>query len=96
MKEADAANLKAWRLATALEQQTRDPAKAVELAEKACGLTSYQYYCYLATLGVAHHAAGHADLADRWVGAAVIRAPENEFALYRRLLLSLDKPTAAR
>jgi len=50
-------NSLAWALVTGPNQALRDPAKALELAQKACGLTPSQhpqYPKYLNTLAVAH------------------------------------------
>ena len=47
----------AWILATAKQEQVRDPSQAVRLAQKACGLTSSGDYNCLDTLGAAYAAA---------------------------------------
>ncbi|MEM7585313.1 MAG: glycosyltransferase family 39 protein [Acidobacteriota bacterium] len=60
-----ALNNLAYALATAEAPELRDPARAVELAERAVELTGRQDPRPLATLDVARHAAGeHQELAD--------------------------------
>jgi WD40 repeat protein len=57
-KQALELNNQAWPLATNSEAQLRDPARAVELAQKAVELCPTQAMCWN-TLGVAHYRAGH-------------------------------------
>jgi protein O-mannosyl-transferase len=53
-----ALNNLAWLLATAPDAQLRDGAKAVQMAEKACGLTQYQQPVMIGTLAAAYAEAG--------------------------------------
>jgi tetratricopeptide (TPR) repeat protein len=48
----------AWLLATSRDPKFRSGAEAVDLAEKACGLTGYRNANYLDTLAAAHAEAG--------------------------------------
>jgi WD40 repeat protein/serine/threonine protein kinase len=57
-KQALELNNQAWPLATNSEAKLRDPARAVELAQKAVELCPTQAMCWN-TLGVAHYRAGH-------------------------------------
>jgi eukaryotic-like serine/threonine-protein kinase len=57
-KQAEELNNQAWPLATNPEATLRDPARAVELAQKAVDLCPKQAM-YWNTLGVAHYSAGH-------------------------------------
>src|SRR5262249_35326030 len=57
-KQACEFNNQAWPLATNPEAKLRDPARAVELAQKAVDLCPKQAM-YWNTLGVAHYSAGH-------------------------------------
>jgi WD40 repeat protein len=57
-KQADELNKQAWPLATNPDAKLRDPARAVELAQKAVDLCPKQAM-YWNTLGVAHYSAGH-------------------------------------
>ncbi|MEJ2581249.1 MAG: sulfatase-like hydrolase/transferase [Acidobacteriota bacterium] len=51
----------AWLLIDAADPSLRDPAEAVELAERACALTRFQEPSLLSTLATAHAAAGNTD-----------------------------------
>ncbi len=55
---AEALNNLAWALATVEDEELRNPAEAVRLAERACELTDYEQAGMLDTLGVAYAAAG--------------------------------------
>ncbi len=54
----EANNKLAWILATIEDEKLRNPAKAVQLAERACELTDYKQPEVLDTLGVAYAAVG--------------------------------------
>jgi len=58
---AEAHNNLAWVLATIEDENLRDPAEAIRLAERACELTGYNEPGMLDTLGVAYAAAGRFD-----------------------------------
>jgi len=58
----------AWLLVDAADPTLRNPAEAVELAERACALTRFQEPSLLATLAAAHAATG-----DTPRAAAVVR-----------------------
>jgi tetratricopeptide (TPR) repeat protein len=57
-KQAVAANNEAWLLATNPDAKLRDPARAIELAQKSAKLAPKEAICWN-TLGVAHYRAGH-------------------------------------
>ena len=54
----NALNALAWILATTEDPETKDPAKAVKLAERACELTNYKRPMIIDTLAVAYAADG--------------------------------------
>lgn len=56
----------AWVLATSPEEELRDGARAVELAERAANLTEYKQAHVLSTLAAAHAEAGDFKEAVRW------------------------------
>jgi tetratricopeptide (TPR) repeat protein len=51
----------AWMLATSANADIRDGAQAVQLAERACGLTDYKKTIYVGTLAAAYAEAGRFD-----------------------------------
>jgi arylsulfatase A-like enzyme/Flp pilus assembly protein TadD len=55
---AEACNNLAWILATVEDEKLRDPAEAVQLAERACELSGYKQPGMLDTLGAAYAAVG--------------------------------------
>jgi tetratricopeptide (TPR) repeat protein len=56
--DAEFLNALAWLLATSKEAKFRNPQEAVQLAEKACGLTSNKELNFLDTLAAAYAASG--------------------------------------
>jgi tetratricopeptide (TPR) repeat protein len=87
----EATNDLAWLLATTPEDSIRSPARALELAKKACEISGYQQWNTLDTLAAAHAENGEFDKATEWLGTAIANAPEKEKA---RLQSHLDLVTA--
>ena len=61
----------AWVLATSPDDQLRNPARAVELATKACEITEYKQAHVLSTLAAAYADEGKFDIAIEWSEKAV-------------------------
>jgi tetratricopeptide (TPR) repeat protein len=74
----EAANDLAWIFATSSEESVRQPARALELAKGACGITEYRQWNALDTLAAAHAENGQFDEARQWLGTAIELAPEAE------------------
>jgi tetratricopeptide (TPR) repeat protein len=74
----EASNDLAWLLATAKDDNVRDAARALKLAEEACGISQYQDWNTLDTLGAAFAANGKFDEAATWLTTALELAPEEK------------------
>ena len=70
-KDATAWNNLAWLQATCTDAKTRDGAKAVAAATKACELTDWSRPGFLDTLAAAYAEAGQFDAAVKWEGEAM-------------------------
>jgi tetratricopeptide (TPR) repeat protein len=69
-----ALNNLSWYLSTAPQERLRNPAKAVELAQRACRLTSFKDPAMLDTLAVAYAAAGQFQEAIQTAQQALVLA----------------------
>ena len=78
-----AVNNLAWVLATHENPQARNPAEAVELAERACKITHYERPETLDTLAAAYAAAGRFDEAVKIAEKAVELAVLSEDTITR-------------
>ena len=84
--DARTCNNLAWLWATTPQEELRDSAKAVDLARKACELTSWQEPGYLDTLAVAYAASGRFEEAIHWQRRALELCKEEEKADYESRL----------
>jgi ATP-dependent Clp protease ATP-binding subunit ClpA len=79
-------NEQAWALAITRDSVRRDPAKALELATRACELTGFAAASCLDTLGVCYAACNQFDQAIRYVELAMQRCEGAEYAGCQRRL----------
>ncbi|HEY1859032.1 MAG TPA: tetratricopeptide repeat protein [Gemmataceae bacterium] len=95
-EDADAHSNLAWLLATCPEGKVRDGKKAVELATKACELTSWRGAYFQATLAAAWAETGNFEEALRWQHKALesrlYQQEEGELARQRLKLFEDQKP----
>ena len=84
-KNAWVHNQLAWLLATCSDPKFRDAPRAIELAEKACALSEYEYR-KVDTLAAAYAADGQFDQAIRWQERAIELAPISAKEDYRMRL----------
>jgi len=95
---ARAYNALARLLATCPEGEFRDGVKAIENATKACELTNWNNYHYIATLAVACAEAGDFEQAIKWQQEAIDLLPKEQYSRYllefeaRLKLYSAGKP----
>ncbi|MEN9554436.1 MAG: hypothetical protein RLZZ232_722 [Planctomycetota bacterium] len=90
----EATNDLAWLLATCPDDTIRQPARALELAKAACGMTEYRQWNTLDTLAAALADQGQFDEAGKWISTAIETAPEGEKArlMGHRELIAAGKP----
>jgi tetratricopeptide (TPR) repeat protein len=88
---------RAWLLATAANNDLRDPAAAVESAKKACELSDYSEVGDVSALAAAFAAAGKFDEATGWQEKVVemIGKPYKEYAEKTLLRYQNERPYAA-
>lgn len=86
-----ALNNLAWALCTAPEAELRDGKRALELALKACDVTSYQQAHILSTLAAAHAECGDFASARKWSQKSVELADDSIKESCRRELASYEK-----
>ena len=95
-KDADASSGLAWLLATCPDASVRDGPKAIELATRACELTSWEALYFLAVLGAAEAEIGDFDEAIKWQQRALKSAryerQDGEKARQRILLYEKRRP----
>lgn len=84
--EADAHNGLAWLLATCPDDQTRDGQRAIEEAQKACGLSAWEDVNAIDTLAAAYAEAGDFDQAVEYAQRAIEKVPEHKKAAYEERL----------
>lgn len=81
----------AWVLATSPEAKFRDGKRALELALKACDLTSYQQAHILSTLAAAYAECGDFATARKWSEKSIELADDSIKDEYRKELASYEK-----
>jgi tetratricopeptide (TPR) repeat protein len=86
-----ALNNLAWVLSTAPEAELRDGKRALELALKACDVTSYQQAHILSTLAAAYAECGNFASARKWSQQSVELADDSIKESCRRELASYEK-----
>jgi len=74
----EATNDLAWLLSTCADDSIRKPARAMELAKAACGMTEYRQWNTLDTLAAAFADQGQFEEAGKWVTTAIENAPAAE------------------
>lgn len=92
----EATNDLAWLLATCPEDSIRNPARALELAKLACGITEYKQWNTLDTYAAALAENGQYDEAKKWVATAKELAPEKEKARIERHMALLGEQKTIR
>ena len=89
--DARALNFFAWILATCTNEDIRDGARAIQLAERACSLTKWRNHAFVDTLAAAYAEAGQFDEAIEHQMRAISMADETSTEGYGQRLKSYQE-----